>query len=390
MAHTIHLYMSQWSLFGGNPGLSLFSFDTLTGRLRFVRQLSDSLSLGCSVVDPEKKLLYVCNETNLLAQTGCNTGRIYGYRIDPDTGDLRELFHRDTWCPFPDYISFDPEKKYMIVPHHSWATCVTNVEQDEAGRYRPVTRFMDSLIDVFSVNADGTLGELTDVCRHGFGEIMRDFENKITVPHPHCAVRSPSGRLFAVCDKGDGHIYIYTLDTASGKLEPRSRLMTDVPLSEPRYCAFHPTLPYLFVNHEHTGHGRMPVTALRYSEDGSLQIIDTVDSLAPDYEGPAVGQGFCISPDGRYLYNLLQGACQVAVLKVDQVTGKLTRIQNIPVNGVKPRSCALSPDGRFLITACISGEISVYAVNADGTLSPTPHGAFLSGSAYITFYDPQA
>lgn len=389
MNRTIYLYMSQWSLFGGNPGLSLFSFNTDTGELTFLRQLNDSRSFGCSVIDPHKQILYICNETNLLTETGCNTGRIYGYRINPASGDLDELFHRDTYCCFPDYISFDPQRKFMIVPHHSWATCITTVEQDEQGRYIPVTKFNDSLVDLFAMAPDGTIQELADVRKHTFTEIMHDFEGKITVPHPHCTVRSPSGKLFAVCDKGDCHIYIYKIDEKARKLILLNRFMTDVPLSEPRYCAFHPTLPYLFVNHEHTGHGRMPVTTLRYDEAGHLEKVHSADSLPEDYTGPAVGQGFCISPDGQYLYNLLQGACQVAVLKIDQDTGHLQLIQSMAVDGVKPRNCALSPDGRFLVTACISGEIAVYAVGSDGKLAKTQHGAFLNGSAYITFYDPE-
>lgn len=388
MQKNIYLYMSQWALHGGAPGLSLFSFDLDTGAIAFQKQLNDSRSFGCSVIDPEKRILYICNETNLKEETGYDTGRIYGFRIDRETGYLQELFHRDTYCPFPDYIGFDPERSFMIVPHHSWATSVTTIEKDAAGNYAPVLRFMDSAIDLFAMNPDGTIRELVDVRKHSFDHLTTDYEGRVTVPHPHCAVCSPSGKLFAICDKGDCHLYLYEIDKEKQQLVQRNRFMTDVPLSEPRYCAFHPTLPYLFVNHEHTGHGRMPVSALRYGEDGSLQLINKVDCLPADHQGPAVGQGFCISPSGRYLYNLLQGACQIAVLEIDQSSGALRVIQNIPVPGGKPRNCCLSPDGRFLVTACLTGEIHVYSVSPGGTLSLTEHSAFLKGSAYITFFEP--
>lgn len=386
---TLYLYMSQWALHGGAPGLSLFTFNQSTGALAFVRQLDDARSFGCSQVDPEKNILYICNETNLVEETGYDTGRIYGFRIDPETGGIGELFRRDTFCPFPDYIGFDSGRKFMIVPHHSWATGITNIERDETGKFVPVTRYMDSAIDLFSMKPDGTIDDLVDVRKHSFQSRTTDFEGRVTVPHPHCAVRSPSGKLFAICDKGDCHIYLYRIDEEKQELQCLNRLMTDVPLSEPRYCAFHPTLPYLFVNHEHTGHGRMTVTALRYDEDGNLWPINKVDCLPQDYTGPAVGQGFCISPDGKYLYNLLQGICAVAVLEIEQITGEIRIGQLVPVNGGKPRNCALSPNGRFLITACLTGEIAVYAVGPDGRLTATEHGAYRKGSAYITFYEPK-
>jgi len=385
----IFLYMSRWAEHGGAPGLGLFAFDTQTGGLRFLKTLNDSRSFGCSQIDPEKNILYICNETNLSEETGYNTGRIYGYRITPETGDVQELFHRDTFCPFPDYVNFSPDRKYMIVPHHSWATNITTIERDENGEYVPVTRYMDSAIDLFSMNPDGTIGKLVDVKKHSFTKRTTDYAGKVTIPHPHCAVRSPSGKLFAVCDKGECHIYLYKIDAEKQELVRLSRTMTDVPLSEPRYCAFHPTKPYLFVNHEHSGHGRMFVSAFSYDEDGNLTLINKVDCLPGDYTGNAVGQGFCISKDGKYLYNQLQGIRAMAVLEIKQETGEISVIQRMGLKGGKPRNCALSPDGRFLVATSLTGEIEVFSVGEDGKLTETEHGANLQGSAYITFYDPK-
>lgn len=388
MSQPLFLYMSQWSMHGGAPGLSLFTFDQENGALHFERQLNDHISFGCSLIDYNKNILYLCNEDDLEREAGYHTGRIYGYSIDPQTGDLTELFHQDTFCPCPDYVNFTPDRRFMIVPHHSLPGSVTTIQQDANGRYFPVTTCMDSAIDLFCMKADGTIDHLSDVRKHVFAERTTDFQGRMTIPHPHCAVLSPSGRIIAVCDKGDGKLYMYQVNEADQKLEELSRTLTDVPLSEPRYCSFHPSQPWLFVNHEHTGHGRMPVCAFCYSEDGDVQFMNKVDSLPQDYSGAAEGQGFCMSGDGKYLYNLLQGPNAVAVLSVDQNTGALSVLQHMPVEGARVRHCALSPNGRFLVTACLSGEISVYAVEENGLLSPTPHKAFLKGSAYIQFYHP--
>lgn len=252
----IYLYMSRWAFHGGAPGLGLFSFDTRTGELVFLRHLNETVSFGPACLDKEKRILYVCNETNLVEETGYDTGRVYAYRIDPESGNLEELFRQDTYCPFPDYVNFTLGNKYMIVPHHSWATGITNIEKDENGNYVPVTRWMDSAIDLFRMHSDGTIDMLVDVKKHRFDRRRKDYENRVTVPHPHCAVRSPSGKLFAVCDKGDCHVYMYTVDPETEELNLLSRTMSDAPLSESRYCAFHPTKPFFFVNHEHSAHLR--------------------------------------------------------------------------------------------------------------------------------------
>ena len=128
----------------------------------------------------------------------------------------------------------------------------------------------------------------------------------------------------------------------------------------------------------------MMVSAFRYDEDGSLELINKVDCLPPEAKANC-GQGFCISPDGTHLYNQLNGYNAMVVLAVDQQTGAIEVKQRIPIEGAKPRTCAMSPDGRFLLTTCITGEVAVYAVGEDGCLTKTEHGTFLRGSAYITF-----
>ena len=386
----IFIYVSGWGLHGGAPGLGLFTFNTRTGAVEFVKMISTGTSFNCSMVDRKRNILYVCNEEDLYRETGYNTGRIYGFSLDPATGDATELFRWDTFCPNPSYLNTTADGRYMVVSHHSMFSTATRVEKDAQGRFVPVTYYQDSTVEVFPVLEDGTLGDLANVKAHTFTGPMKDFAGKPTVPHPHCVVRSPSGKLLAVCDKGDGCVYLYTVDSATGELHLCNRYPTEEPGSEPRYCAFHPTLPYLFVNHEHTAHGRMPVTAFRYTEEGELTPVGKADCLPEGtvVEGPhKEQQGFCISPDGRFLYNVIHGLDSVAVFAIDQETGGITRIQNAPIEGNWPRGCALSPDGRFLLTAClVGGEIAVYKVNEDGTLNFTGHTAQMKGCAYFSFF----
>jgi len=39
----IYLYMSRWAFYGGTSGLVLFSFDTQTNKLGFLRHLNETV-----------------------------------------------------------------------------------------------------------------------------------------------------------------------------------------------------------------------------------------------------------------------------------------------------------------------------------------------------------
>ena len=68
--------------------------------------------------------------------------------------------------------------------------------------------------------------------------------------------------------------------------------------------------------------------------------------------------------------------------------GRLEQIQALPIDGIWPRSLNLSPDGRFLICCCLKGQIIVYRINEDGTLTDTGHHGFIKGAGGVSFFDP--
>lgn len=384
-----YMYVSQWAFKLGVPGLSLFAFDPASGELEFVKQLNDRCSFGCSLVDQERGLLYLCNEEDIFPEVPYNTGRIYCYRIDPATGDLTLVNRKETFCSFTSYLNIDPEKKYMMVSNHSMPNFSTVAQIGEDGVIRPVLQHQDALMNLFMLNEDGSIGQMTDIAKHTSEMLLHTLEGKPTIAHPHCVMRSPSGRLYACCDKGDSHIYIYTIE--NGKLKRLSRTLTDMPGSEPRYCAFHPTKPYLYVNHEHTPGDRITLTAFRYQENGLLEKIGTLYADLSGFsprEAPRQQQGMCITPDGRFVYTQAHGYNLLLTLAVEEETGQLKQIQATQIEGTWPRSLNLSPDGRFLINCCLGGQITVYRIGNDGFLTDTGHRGFAKGSGFVSFFDP--
>lgn len=386
----IFMYVSQWAFKLGEPGLSLYTFDVETGAIEFVKTLNEELSLGCSMVDQERKLIYLCNECDLFPEVPFNTGRVYCYAIDPENGGLTLKSRKETYSPFTSYLNTDPQGKYLMVSNHSMNNYATTVEVGGDGVIRPVLHHHDSLMNLFALNEDGSIGNMVDFAKHeDDGKLHLSLLGKPTIPHPHCVMRSPSGKLYACCDKGDGHIYIYTIE--NGKLKLLSRTLTHTEGSEPRYCAFHPTKPYLYVNHEHTLDDNITMTTFRYDEDGQLTKVDTLYAYVEGFEPKEPHrqqQGMCISPDGRFVYTQAHGYNLMLVLAVDEETGLMKQVQAMPIDGIWPRSVNLSPDGRFLVCCCLAGQIIVYRVGADGTLTDTGHHGFAKGSGYVSFFDP--
>lgn len=379
------MYLSLWEEHDGAPGMGLFSLDAETGELEFCRRLDDRTSFGCSCFDSKRNVLYVCNEVEKIRGVPYETGRIYGYRVDPETGSLSELFHRDTYCPNPCYLSLDRSGAFLILANYSASGSLARLEKDTEGNYVPVMVPRQAPVSLYEVNEDGTLGRLLDVSKHDV-----DPNSPMKGSFPHCAVVSPSGGLIAVCDKGDGHVYLYTIDQEKKKLRLLSRTMTDVPGARSRYCVFHPTRPYFVVNHEHMIDGRMIVSSFRYTEDGQVEKICSVHVCPPDCPEPKFGhneqQGLCISPDGSHVYSALCGPNVIAVLELDPENGSLRLIQHAPVGGVWPRGLTVAPGGRYVICSClVSGDLAVYRIEKDGRLRGPVSTAKLKGGSYMSF-----
>lgn len=382
------LYTSRWSRHDGAPGLTLLSLDDETGELQVISQEDNTRSFNCSFVGPNRDILYVNNETDKVPGIPYKTGLVCAYSIDPETGHLTELCTKPTLCPNPAYTSIDPTGRYIVVAHHSEFSDSTVIEQDENGSFVPVIVTSEAVVELIELKEDGTFGEILDVKKHS-AETFDPYK-QIGGCHPHSAVFSPSGKLIAVCDKGDGYVYIYTIDYENRKLKLLSKTMADTFINNPRYCAFHPTKPYLYVNNEKVRNGEMHVCVFKYDEDGSLELIDVKNALPEDYALPENSryeqQCFCISPDGSYLYTELNGPNMIGVFKINE-DGTITLIQNAHINGVWPRGMALSPNGKFLIIGClVSGDVISYRVESDGRLSETGYKADVPGAAYFSIF----
>lgn len=364
-----------------NVGISQYKFASETGALELVRVLCENTVFGTLRMDEERGILYALNEggdrPGMRAGGG---GSIYEFHLDRATGEVMRTEIRPVYSANPAYCTLDAEKKFMVVANHGTRAYVTKIERDDGGKYRPVVLFDDTPVTLFAVNPDGSVGEILDVVKHtGSGP-----DPKQLCAHPHSAERSPSDRLFAVCDKGNDHVFMYRIDGEAGKLVLCGQPTAVPPGSAPRYCAFHPTLPYFYHNNE----GSTQVCAYRYDEEGALAPIGAYEALEGAAPGHNEQQGLCMDAVGDFLYDVVNGANVIAVYRVNPGDGSLTLIQNQLVGHEWPRGAALSPDGKFMVVACMrSQKLVVFRVQEDGTLAPTGLEYDRPNAAGVTFWD---
>lgn len=380
------LYTGNWDHITGSPGIGLFWFYPENGSIEFKEMLDIVVSCGNICMDPENAVIYIANEVPELPGEHGGGGSILSYRIDRETGRLSLLCEARTLCPNPSYISFDSEKKYLVVSNHSAFGTATRVHQDENGDYYTEVSYDDATVDLFERKEDGSIGKLLHVVKHdGAGKKPRQFH-----PHPHSAVKSPLWDLFAVCDKGNDCIYFYNLDKKEKKLELCPDMpYRDIPGSSPRYGVFHPEKPWFFCNHE--GEGFLHV--FTYTEQGSVELAHSVKVLPEGWE--TADQGRCeqqdlkISDCGHYIYTLFHGTDHdgVSVFYIGG-SGKPELIQTVRTKGVWPRGCAFSADGKYLLVGCmVSGTIEVYSVGEDGMLSFVSECRFLPGISCMAMFE---
>ena len=383
------MYLSLWEEHDGAPGMGLFSVDTTTGEIELRKQLNDDVSSACSHYDAQRGILYVCNEEAKSEHVGFvqyKTGRIYAYKVSPVDGSLTELFCRETYCPNPAYLSLDSSGKYMVVANYGLDDGIATLHRRENGGYDMEVVVPDSLLELYAVNPDGTLGDLLDVKKH-----ILDREKYPRGSHLHCTVFSPSGNLFVVCDKGSGFVHIYTIDRENNALKLLSSTPTSHPTICPRHCVFHPSKPYFVMNHEKEKDGRMVLSSFRYTEDGQVEEVCAANVLPDGYEVPPKShfelQGLCISEDGKYIYTCIkEGPNAIAVLSFDEMTGELRLLQHAPITGVWPRGLAIVPGGKFIVASClVSGDVAVYKIEDNGCLSAPVSTANLKGGTYMSF-----
>jgi 6-phosphogluconolactonase len=378
----------------GAKGLSVYGYESATADMVHLSTAFEDVNVGHQSVDTERGIVYFVDERpSLRGQTG-GGGYVVAAKIDPESGNLSLINEMPSLSQEPCYTYLDKTKRYLVVSHHADFGFVTKIVRNGGG-YSTETFFDDTALVLFRIEQDGSVGDACDVAlTPGDGAAGPHVWSR-----HHAVLADPTGEMYVVCDKGLDKFHTYRLDRANGKLVHLETFAVEGDLG-PRYATFHPTLPILYANYE-----KKPVVQ-GYRYDVATGVLDQMGSAPLMTEGRAAGAAkadilihpktlqekmqmekavgdpdkaepadILIHPSGKYLYASVRFTNTISVLDVDEA-GAISLREVIDCGGVNPRGLCISPDARFLFAANMnSGNVTTFAIGADGALRATGTGA---------------
>jgi 6-phosphogluconolactonase len=268
-------------------------------------------------VSPSHKFLYAVTERSARRDS---SGALSSYAIDPASGALK-LINR--------------------VPAHGNTSA--HLVVDHTGKWLLLANYGSGSVATFPLNADGSIGEISDFKQHSGSSVNA---HRQMGPHPHEIVLSGDNRFAYVPDLGLDKVFVYALDTATGKLTLASTTDTR-PGFGPRHMLLGKSGAFAYV----LGEMGSAVTVMsRDKASGKLTPGQIIDTVPPGLTEENNSAELAMSTDGRFLYATNRGHDSVTVFSINGRNGQLTNVQNIPTQGHIPRGMALDPDGTHLLT----------------------------------------
>jgi 6-phosphogluconolactonase len=302
---------------------------------------------------PDKRFLF--------ANVRSNPFTVHTLAIDPKTGALKPIstgpLHEN--CP---YISLD-----------------------KTGRFLFSASYIANLVSVNPVGADGQVGDPAQVIPTA---ILVDNTNRyVFVPH-----------------LGADQVFQFVFDAGTGRLAANTPPVVQLAQGTgPRHLRIAPDNRFVYLLNELTG----TVTTLSLdAATGCLTELFSTSALPPDTSlvtgvprgaigTPGANQGprntdndiwasdLHLTPDGRFLYVAERTSHSIGAMAVDSHTGKLTYLASVPTEK-QPRGFAIDPGGKYLVASGEkSGTLSVYAIEANGTLKPRARAPTGKGSNWV-------
>lgn len=308
----------------------------------------------------KKEIIYAVTET--MRGDANNPATVVAYRfdraaaLDGQTPKLERLNSQKIDGDIPCHVTMDPSGKYLIIANYTNGSVV-----------------------VFQVEADGKIGKQTSNNVHQLVDGKKSSNG-------HCSAVSPTGRWVLVADLGLDRVFVYQLDSSSGKLTPAANPFLKVANGAgPRHLSFHPSGKFIYVINE----SNLTMTAAGWDEStGKLTEINTVSTVpeGTDKKGFSTAE-VLVHPNGKFVYGSNRGHDTIVTMSVDSATGAITRVANTSTMGKTPRNFRLTPDGSMLLAENQSSD-TIFSFKVDsttGALTPTGKSISVKAPACIKF-----
>ncbi|WP_122744280.1 lactonase family protein [Pseudomonas viridiflava] len=335
--------------------ISQYQLDDASGALSLVEQTKAGDQVNPMALSPDGKALF--------AALRAKPYQVVSFSIEPVTGHLKPLAQ----APLAESLAY--------------------LSTDRSGRFLMGASYGADLLSVQPIDA-----------QHRPSDSIQTYK---TGMHAHSVRTDPSNRFAYAGNLGVDRVLQYRLEPKDGKLVPIGEGYVTVPENTgPRHLAFAPNGKFLYVVGEMSG----TVTAFSIDDmTGGLKQVNQANGiparlkLAPgqardarnndlkDDPTPRIwAADVRISPDGKWLFTSERTSSSVSVFKVDPATGKVTFVENYPVEEKQPRNIAVAPNGRWLLVTGEKAEkVGSYSIAADGALKRVSEAPSGKGALWI-------
>lgn len=351
---------------GHGEGIYIVDVDPVSGAPSHPKLVAKTTSPSWIVLSANHKFLYAVNEINTYGPN--KSGSVTAFAVDVTTGALKKLNEVDSGGSIPCFVSIDPSGKFLLVANYT------------GGSY-----------EVIRLKPDGSLGEATDVVKPSGPMSLYNAADRppgmFGDPHPHGSrghmiAPDPSGRYIVGADAGRDQIFVWTLDTSTGKLNQVS-VTKSVPGAGPRHFVFSPDGKTLYQQQEQDS--RLTTYAF---DDGRLnQKGPSISSLPDGYQGSNTTSELLIDKAGKHLYGANRTEDSIVTYTVG-AGGTVRRTANTWTQADNPRSLTIDPSGKFLYSLNQSGNnVVTFRFGADGVPQFTGKFLGLGSPAVMVFLD---
>lgn len=339
----------------GDGLISQYQLNDASGALSLVEQTKAGDQVNPMAISPDGKALF--------AALRVKPYQVVSYSIEPGTGHLKPLAQ----APLAESLAY--------------------LSTDRSGRFLLGASYGADLLSVQPIDA-----------QHRPSDSIQTYK---TGMHAHSVRTDPSNRFVYAGNLGVDRVLQFRLQPKDGTLVPIDEGFVTLPENTgPRHLAFSPNGTFLYVVGEMSG----TVTAFSINEKtGGLTLVNHANGI-PERLKLASGQvrdarnndlkddptpriwaaDVRISPDGKWLFTSERTTSSVSVFKVEPASGKVSFVENYPVQEKQPRNIAVSPNGRWLlVTGEKSETVGSYSIAADGALKRVGEAPSGKGALWI-------
>jgi len=258
-----------------------------------------------------------------------------------------------------------------------------HISVDKTGRNVLAACYGSGSIACFQTKPDGSLDKQTDAFQFtGSGPDPK----RQTKPFAHSIYTDAANRFAYSCNLGTDHVWIFKFDARTGTFALNDPPSAEVPPGGgPRHLAFHPDGRFVYVNNEM---GQSVTAFARDTATGALTQLQTLSALPAGFTSPKMvtTSEIACHPSGKWLYVSNRGYDTIAIFAI-AADGRLTLLDDAPAQVKMPRGFSIDPTGRWLIAAGQEdNKIAVLKIDqSTGKLAATDQFADVGAPVCVIF-----